>query len=74
MKQEIQKILDDATTGYEGGTDFDQDKATIQLQRLFLSKQVELLNELHKGKGWVQISNDLADLLKKLESELKQLE
>lgn len=70
MKQEIEKILkDEQSKGYDWIIDIDV--ATVELQKLFLSKQIELLEDLFS------VSADLTDIWEKkerLESELKSLE
>lgn len=82
MKEEIEKILKDCReTDYALGSDgdeigftsFNETDASAQLQKLFLSKQIELLEGIITGNGWVATCNKLKDTITKLQSELKQL-
>jgi hypothetical protein len=67
MKEEIEKILKESVEADENGW-FNPAEAAIQLQKLFLSKQIELL-EFALLDGYLAIGK-----LETLKSELKQLE
>jgi len=68
MKEEIEKILKESVEADEHGW-FNPTEATTQLQKLFLSKQVELLDAVVRMDG-----NAVAAKLYELHYELKQLQ
>ncbi len=70
MKDEIEKVLYDASTGYEGGVDFDEEKAVAGLQKLFLSKQLIMVEDLMNGGA---LMSSLKAKREQLQSELKGL-
>lgn len=70
MKEEIEKILDSTREIDEYDQHFfNRTEATIQLQKLFLSKQIELLGELQSTSSLSLFNKKLT-----LEAELKKLE
>lgn len=66
MKSEIEKILDQHT-------EYD-DQASKELQKLFLSKQIELLESFEGIYSWVEIRNIVDSKIIGLKKELKQLQ
>lgn len=73
MKEEIEKILKEAVESDENGW-FNSTEVAIQLEKFFLSKQIELLEGIITGNVWVATCNKLRDTITKLKSELKELQ
>ena len=69
MKQEIEKILDEYNVEVWG---LNKELASDALQRLFLSKSIELLEKIYKVDS--AIRDAISKNISQLESELKALE
>lgn len=79
MKEEIEKILNDAKDVDESCDGerfewFNAIEATIELQKLFLTKQIELLRELRNDSNPTQAYDEMVKRIRQLESELKELQ
>lgn len=75
MKEEIERILDDCEEDQHHAWILNHEKATNELQKLFLSKQIELLdNILAANHVAADALPNIHNWKAKIKSELKQLQ
>lgn len=74
MKQEIEKILDEHSPIDVSNSEIDKPGITKELQKLFLSKQIEFINEIRNDPNPTYAYDQMIKRLKQLQYELESLE